>query len=78
MAVRAYVLIETEVGKAAAVAAAVRDLDGVVSADDVTGRYDVITLVEAVDVDTLGRMVVEDVQQIPGIRRTSSCIVINL
>ncbi len=42
MAVTAYVLIQTEVGKAANVAQQVRAIDGVVSAEDVTGPYDVI------------------------------------
>ena len=47
MAISAYVLIQTEVGKAAQVADAVRAIDGVVAADDVTGPYDVIVRTEA-------------------------------
>ncbi|HVM29052.1 MAG TPA: Lrp/AsnC family transcriptional regulator, partial [Mycobacteriales bacterium] len=37
MPVQAYILIQTEVGKAAAVAAAISELDGVAQAEDVTG-----------------------------------------
>ena len=47
MAVTAYLLIQTEVGKAAFVVEAIRKIDGVVSADDVTGPYDVIVVTEA-------------------------------
>ena len=42
MGVRAYVLIQTEVGKAATVATKVAEIPGVVRAEDVTGPYDVI------------------------------------
>ena len=54
MAVTAYVLIQTDVGKAADVARQVRAIDGVVSAEDVTGPYDVIARADAESVDDLG------------------------
>jgi DNA-binding Lrp family transcriptional regulator len=76
--VQAYILIQTEVGKAAEVAAAVSNLPGVVSAEDVTGPYDVIVRAEAVDVDQLGQLVVERVQQVEGITRTLTCPVVHL
>jgi len=78
MAVSAYILIQTEVGKAADVAAAVAAIAGVTSAEDVTGPYDVIARAEAEDVDQLGRMVVSKVQLIPGITRTLTCPVVRL
>jgi DNA-binding Lrp family transcriptional regulator len=78
VAVTAYVLIQTEVGKAAQVASEVGAIDGVVSAEDVTGPYDVIVRAEANSVDELGRMVVSRVQLIDGITRTLTCPVVNL
>ncbi len=78
MAVTAYVLIQTEVGKAAQVAEQVAQIDGVISADDVTGPYDVIVQAEAGSVDELGRMVVSKVQLIDGITRTLTCPVVHL
>ena len=78
MAVNAYVLIQTEVGKAAYVAGHVRDIPGVVAADDVTGPYDVIVRAEAESVDELGRMIVSRLQMIEGITRTLTCPVVNL
>ena len=76
--VTAYILIQTEVGKAAQVASEVGDIDGVVSAEDVTGPYDVIARAEADTVDELGRMVVSKVQMIDGITRTLTCPVVNI
>lgn len=78
MAVGAYVLIQTEVGRAAGVADDVGRLDGVASATNVTGPYDVIARVEAETVDELGRLVVRRIQMIEGITRTLTCPVIHL
>ena len=78
MSVSAYILIQTEVGKAADVAAAVGAIGGVVTAEDVTGPYDVVARAEADSVDELGKMVVSRVQMIEGITRTLTCPVVNL
>src|SRR5947209_328101 len=78
MAVSAFVLIQTEVGKAAQVAEEVGGIDGVVSAEDVTGPYDVIVRAEADTMDDLGRLVVSRVQLIDGITRTLTCPVVHL
>jgi DNA-binding Lrp family transcriptional regulator len=76
--VEAYVLIQTEVGKAALVADEVRNIPGVDNADDVTGPYDVIVRASADDVDALGKLVVARIQAIEGITRTLTCPVVNL
>ncbi|HKZ25069.1 MAG TPA: Lrp/AsnC ligand binding domain-containing protein [Acidimicrobiia bacterium] len=76
--VQAYVLIQTEVGKAAVVAEEVRKIPGVESADDVTGPYDVIVKAAADDVDQLGKLVVARVQSIEGITRTLTCPIVHL
>jgi DNA-binding Lrp family transcriptional regulator len=76
--VKAYVLIQTEVGKAAVVAEEVRVIDGVDSADDVTGPYDVIVKASSEDVDSLGKLVVAKIQAVDGITRTLTCPVVNL
>jgi DNA-binding Lrp family transcriptional regulator len=76
--VQAYILIQTEVGKAAEVAAEVSRLPGVASAEDVTGPYDVIVRAEAADMDQLGRLVVAGVQRVEGITRTLTCPVVHL
>ena len=76
--VHAYVLIQTEVGKAAQVADAVRSIDGVTDAEDVTGPYDVIVRAEAGNVDDLGKLVVAQIQGVEGITRTLTCPVVHL
>ena len=78
MSVSAYILIQTEVGKAAAVAQQIGGLAGVTSAEDVTGPYDVIVRAEADSVDELGKLVVANVQSVEGITRTLTCPVVHL
>ena len=76
--VHAYILIQTEVGKAAAVAAEVRSVPGVTEAEDVTGPYDVIVRAAAETVDELGKLVVARIQSVEGITRTLTCPVVHL
>jgi DNA-binding Lrp family transcriptional regulator len=75
--VQAYILIQTEVGKAAAVAAEIAGITGVTLAEDVTGPYDVIVRAEARNVDELGKLVVAQVQGAPGITRTLTCPIVH-
>ncbi|MEV4332656.1 Lrp/AsnC ligand binding domain-containing protein [Streptomyces sp. NPDC002867] len=76
--VQAYILIQTEVGKASTVAETIGKIAGVIQAEDVTGPYDVIVRAQADTVDELGRMVVAKVQQVDGITRTLTCPVVHL
>ncbi len=76
--VHAYILIQTEVGKAAQVAQTIQEIEGVTKAEDVTGPYDVIVRAQAETVDDLGRLVVARVQSVDGITRTLTCPVVNL
>ncbi|GAB1514710.1 MULTISPECIES: Lrp/AsnC ligand binding domain-containing protein [Actinophytocola] len=76
--VHAYILIQTEVGQAAAVAAKIAQIQGVTTAEDVTGPYDVIVRAEADNVDLLGQLVVARIQNVDGITRTLTCPVVHL
>lgn len=76
--VQAYILIQTEVGKAAQVAGQIAEIPGVTQAEDVTGPYDVIVRAEAHNVDELGKLVVARVQAVEGITRTLTCPVVHL
>ncbi|TVR31153.1 MAG: Lrp/AsnC family transcriptional regulator [Nitriliruptor sp.] len=78
MRVAAYILIQTELGEAATVALAAKDIAGVETAEDVTGPYDVIVRAEADDVNQLGKLVVSRIQSIPGITRTLTCPIVDL
>ncbi|GAA2077242.1 Lrp/AsnC ligand binding domain-containing protein [Aeromicrobium tamlense] len=78
MAVHAYILVQTEVGKAADVAAAIAQIQGVELSEDVTGPYDVIVRAEGPSVDELGSLVVSQIQRVPGITRTLTCPVVRI
>jgi DNA-binding Lrp family transcriptional regulator len=78
MVVQAYILIQTEVGKAANVATEIAQIKGVTMAEDVTGPYDVIVRAEARTVDELGKLVVAKIQSVEGITRTLTCPVVHL
>ena len=76
--IAAYVLIQTEAGKAAIVAAALRDLPGVSETASLAGPYDVIARVQARDIDELAKLVGFGVQALDGVTRTMSCPVVHL
>ncbi len=73
MSVQAYILIQTEVGKASSVAKAISVIPGVTIAEGVTGPYDVIMRAESASMEDLGRTVLAKVQTVPGITRTLTC-----
>ena len=73
MSVQAYILIQTEVGKASSVAKAVSAIAGVTIAEGVSGPYDVIMRAESASMEDLGRTVLAKVQTVAGITRTLTC-----
>jgi DNA-binding Lrp family transcriptional regulator len=76
--VKAYVLIQTEPGKAALVVEAVRQVKEVSGAEGVTGPYDVVAIAEARSLDELSRGVIGSIQAIGGVLRTLPCTVVRL
>lgn len=74
--VQAYILIQSEVGQSSKVARSVGAIGGVVSAEEVTGPYDVIARVESDNVTELGQLVIAKIQDIGGITRTLTCTVV--
>jgi DNA-binding Lrp family transcriptional regulator len=78
MKVSAYILIQTEVGKASDVVHATRAIAGVEESNEITGPYDVIVRCSASSLDELGQFVISAIQQIGGITRTLTCPVVNV
>ncbi len=76
MAAKAFVLIETAVGRTKEVATALRRLEGVKSVDPVTGPYDVIAIIEAETLNDIGDIVTEKIHPTAGISRTVTCLAI--
>jgi len=78
VAAKAFVLIETAVGKSKEVVAALRQLQGMKSVDTVTGPYDVIAVIEAETLNDIGDLVTGKIHPIAGISRTVTCLVIGV
>lgn len=78
MATKAFVLIESSVGKTKDVLASVSKLPGVKSVDGVTGPYDIIVVLEGKDLTTIGEVVTSKIHPIPGVTRTVTCLAISV
>ena len=76
MASKAFVLIETTVGRNKEVVAALRQLQGIKSVDPVTGPYDVIAVIEGESLNDIGDLVTGKIHPITGISRTVTCLAI--
>ena len=76
MGTKAYILIETAVGKNRVVAEAVQAIDGTAQVDMVTGPYDIIAVVEAEDLNSIGDLVTSHIHTITGVLRTVTCLAI--
>jgi len=77
MPAKAFVLIETVAGKTKGVVDKIRQLDGVKSADSVTGPYDVIAIVESESLNDIGDLITGKIHPIGGISRTVTCLVLS-
>jgi len=73
---RAYILIETSVGKTRDVVSVLKGLEGIKSVDPVTGPYDIIVVVEGKDLNSMGELVTGKVHPIVGVTRTVTCLAI--
>ena len=76
MSAKAFVLIETAVGRSKEVVAAVSKLKGAVSVDTVTGPYDVIAVIQGETLNDIGDIVTGKIHPVAGIARTVTCLVI--
>ena len=76
MAAKAFVLIETAVGRNKEVATALKQLKGVKSVDIVTGPYDIIAIIEGESLNDIGDLVTGKIHPIAGISRTVTCLAI--
>jgi DNA-binding Lrp family transcriptional regulator len=76
MAAKAYVLIETAVGRNKDVANAMQKLKGIKSVDTVTGPYDIIAILEGESLNDIGDLVTGKIHPIAGISRTVTCLAI--
>ena len=78
MAAKAFVLITTSVGQTKQVLTALKKLDGIKSVEAVMGPYDIIAIIEGETVDTVGKLITEQLHKINGIERTTTCQTIKI
>jgi DNA-binding Lrp family transcriptional regulator len=74
MTTKAYTLIEVTPGRSKEVLPRLVLLDGVKSADFVTGPYDIIATVECKNMSDLGDLVTSRIDRISGVCRTVTCL----
>ena len=72
--VRAYILIETSIGKTRDVAETLKGIEGIKSIDVITGPYDIILIVKVSEEKALGNLVTNRIQTVPDVVRTITCI----
>lgn len=71
---RAYILVETSVGKTRDVAAVLRSVEGIRSVDVVTGPYDIIATIDSPDVNSMGALITDTIHSVGGVVRTVTCV----
>jgi DNA-binding Lrp family transcriptional regulator len=76
--IKAYVLIQVQVGRSSEVNGEIVRIESVTSSDVVSGPYDVIAVAEAADIDDLAKLVVARIQAVDGVTRTLTCPVLSL
>jgi len=76
MAAKAFVLIETVVGRNKEVVTALKQLEGMESVSVVTGPYDIIAIIEGETLNDIGDLVTAKIHPITGISRTVTCLAI--
>jgi len=76
MSAKAFVLIETAVGKTKEVITSLKQLEGIKSVDTVTGPYDVIAVIEAETLNEIGDLITGKIHAIDGISRTVTCLAV--
>ena len=78
MATKAYLLVETAVGKTREVANTLREMGGIETVDVVTGPYDIIAVVDGEDMTVVGDLVTEKIHTVQGVVRTVTCVAVGV
>ncbi|HRJ56916.1 MAG TPA: Lrp/AsnC ligand binding domain-containing protein [Anaerolineales bacterium] len=75
---KAYILIKVRAGDLKDVVSHLRKVEGVVEANMTFGPYDAIAVVETADIAKLGKITAVDIQPIPGIEQTLTCLAVEV
>ena len=75
---KAYVMIKIRAGEVKEVVSNLRKIQGVVEAHMTFGPYDAVAEVETADVATLGQVTALEIQPIPGVEQTLTCLAVDV
>lgn len=76
MSARAFVLVETLVGKTKEVVEEIGSYEGVTEVNTVTGPYDIIAVLEREKLSDVGDLVTSKIHTTKGVARTVTCLVV--
>lgn len=74
---KAYILINVRNGEITQVVKQLRSLTTIVEAHMTFGPYDVVTKVNVGDLKELGYLIAEEIQPIPGVLETLTCLAVD-
>ncbi len=77
-AIRAYILIKAEPREIPSIMLALSTFEGVKTADVVTGPYDIIVFAEVANQDELGRLVINKIHSLEGVKEAITCVVVRI
>lgn len=75
---KAYVMIKIRAGEVKDVVSQLRRIKTVKEAHMTFGPYDAVAVVETEDVATLGKVTALDIQPIPGVEQTLTCLAVDV
>lgn len=73
---KAYVLINVRPGGVREVVKDLHRVEGVLEANMTFGPYDVVAIVQANNINHLGNILAANVQQVPGVIETLTCLAV--
>ncbi len=77
MAVKAYVLVTSDIAFTKSVVEHLRNVRGVVEVHEVLGPYDIVAELEAEEFDQVTEVLRRDIRPIQGVRNTLTCVAIS-
>jgi DNA-binding Lrp family transcriptional regulator len=75
---KAYVMIKIRAGEVKDVVENLRKIKGVKEAHMTFGPYDAVAEVETADVAALGKVTALEIQPIPGVEQTLTCLAVDV
>ena len=75
---KAYIMIKIRAGEVKDVVHQLRKVQGVVEAHMTFGPYDAVAVVETADIARLGAITASEIQPIPGVEQTLTCLAVDV